>query len=56
MRIISQEKTGITTMGGTGIVILAGVIFSNLSPWWLLASAFFILSAVGHENGLTTKK
>ena len=52
MRLSSGEKTGITTAGATGITILAGVIFAGLSPWWLTASAFFILSAIGHEHGL----
>ncbi len=55
MKLSSGEKTGITTAGATGITILAGVIFADLSPWWLLLSAFFILSALGHEHGLVKK-
>lgn len=42
-------------MGLTGIVILAGVIFVNLNPWWLVASAFFILSGIGLEGGRSSK-
>ena len=55
MKLSSGEKTGITTVGATGITILAGVIFAGLSPWWLILSASFILSAIGHEHGLVKK-
>lgn len=56
MRIDSGEKTGLTTMGATGLVMLSGVIFANLNPWWLLLSGFCILSAIGHEHGLVKRK
>jgi|TARA_B100001093_G_scaffold352805_1_gene337288 hypothetical protein len=55
MKLSSGEKTGITTVGATGITILAGVIFAGLSPWWLILSVSCILSAVGHEHGLVKK-
>ena len=55
MKLSSGEKTGITTVGATHIIILAGVIFGGLNPWWLLLSAFFFASAVGHEHGLVKK-
>ena len=28
-----KHATGVTTIGLTGITILAGVIFANISPW-----------------------
>jgi len=46
-----DTRTGLSTMGLTGIVVLAGVIFAGLNPWWLLVSGFFILSAIGLESG-----
>ena len=55
MKLSSGEKTGISTVGATGVTILAGVIFAGLNPWWLLLSAFFILSAIGQEHGLVKK-
>ena len=55
MRLSNAEKTGITTVGATGITILAGVIFAGLSPWWLILSVVFIMSAIGHEHGLVKK-
>jgi|AACY02.6.fsa_nt_gi hypothetical protein len=53
MKLSTGEKTGITTIGATGLLILAGVIFADLNPWWLIASVLCIVSAIGHENGLT---
>lgn len=46
-----QNRVGLTTSGLTGNVILAGVIFAGLNPWWLVLAGFFIISAVGHEVG-----
>ena len=50
-----KHATGVTTIGLTGITILAGVIFGGLNPWWLTLSAFFFASAIGHEHGLVKK-
>ena len=50
-----NEKTGLTTLGVTGNVILAGVIFGAISPWWLISSILCIVSALGHEQGLVKK-
>jgi len=49
MRI--RESKGISTLGLTGVVILSGVIFAGLNPWWLILSALIILSAIGYESG-----
>ena len=40
-------------MGATGLLIIAGVIFGFISPWWLILSAPFIISGVGIEAGKT---
>jgi len=55
MKLSSGEKTGISTVGATHIIILAGVIFAGISPWWLILSAFLFLSAIGHEHGLVKR-
>lgn len=47
MRI--TENSSIGTMGLTGIVILAGVIWGGLNPWWLVLSSFLILAGIGSE-------
>tara|TARA_B100000927_G_C16459194_1_gene467149 strand:+ start:309 stop:479 length:171 start_codon:yes stop_codon:yes gene_type:complete len=51
----TKNSTGLTTVGLTGVTILSGVIYADLSPWWLILSAFFITSAIGHEHGLVRK-
>jgi hypothetical protein len=56
MKLSSGEKTGITTTGAVGITILAGVIFSDLSAWWLVLSVLCITSAIGHESGFVKQK
>ena len=50
---LPSEKTGLTTAGLAGCVVLAGVVFGAISPWWLIASAFLILTGVGIESGKT---
>ena len=50
---LPSEKTGLTTVGLAGNVVLAGVVFGFLNPWWLIASAFLILAGVGIESGQT---
>ena len=35
-----KHATGVTTIGLTGITVLAGVIFAGLNPWWLIISIF----------------
>jgi hypothetical protein len=48
-----KDATGVTTIGLTGITILAGVIFADLNSWWLILSFIFIMSGVGLEAGTT---
>ena len=50
----NNNRTGLSTAGLVGITILAGVIFAGISPWWLIASAFFVLAGVGLESGKST--
>ena len=53
---LPNERSGISTMGLTGVVVMSGVIFANLSPWWLVLSTFLIISAVGLESGQSKNK
>jgi hypothetical protein len=46
-----QNRVGLTTAGLTGNVILAGVIFGSLNPWWLIVSIVMIMAGMGYESG-----
>ena len=46
----NKNRTGITTVGATGLLILSGVIFADMSPWWLVLSIMLIISAIGLES------
>ena len=50
MKLSQENKTGIGTAGATGIIILAAVLWSQISPWWLLISVPLILSGIGSES------
>ncbi len=50
MRIPNLQSSGIGTTGATGLLLLAGVIFSNLNPWWLLLAVLLIAGGIGQEN------
>ena len=53
---LPKERTGLSTMGLTGVAIMSGVIFAELSQWWLVLSTFLIISAVGLESGKSKNK
>lgn len=48
----STNRTGINTIGLAGCIILAGVVFNAINPWYLILSAMLILSGIGLENNL----
>ena len=50
MKFPIPNRVGLSTAGLTGNMILAGVIFSDLSAWWLIASVLLILSSIGTET------
>jgi|TARA_B100001094_G_scaffold329846_1_gene393564 hypothetical protein len=54
--MMPSNRTGINTIGLAGCVVLAGVVFNSLNPWWLIASALCILSGIGLENNSNNKK
>tara|TARA_Y100000361_G_scaffold145240_1_gene154203 strand:- start:990 stop:1163 length:174 start_codon:yes stop_codon:yes gene_type:complete len=46
-----NNRTGLSTIGLAGCVVLAGVIFTDLSAWWIVASIILLLMGVGLESG-----
>jgi hypothetical protein len=48
---LPENRTGLTTVGLAGCVVLAGVVFGAISPWWIIASVFLILTGIGIESG-----
>lgn len=48
-----NERTGIGTMGLTGVVIVVGVIWGQLNPWWLILGCFLVASGIGSEAGVS---
>ena len=44
------KTAGIGTTGAVGCILLAGVIWGQISPWWLIASVLLIVSGIGQEN------
>ena len=51
MKLPESKPTGMSTMGATGLLITAGVIFADLSAWWLILSILLIISGIGIEAG-----
>ena len=47
------DRTGISTTGAYGAIVLAGVVFDFLNPWWLTVSIFLWILAIGMEHGKT---
>lgn len=41
----TSTDTGITTLGAVATVIIAGVVFSAISAWWLLIAVPLALAA-----------
>ena len=47
----NNNRTGISTVGLAGCIVLAGVVFGGLNPWWLAASVLLIVMGTGLESG-----
>ena len=45
------DNSSVGTMGLTGIVVTAGVIWGQLSPWWLTLGVLLIVAGIGSESG-----
>lgn len=54
--MMPTNRTGINTIGLAGCIVLAGVVFNAISPWYLIVSGLLILSGIGLENNLNNKK
>jgi len=51
MKLSYTDRIGLNTTGTYGAIILAGVIFDFLSPWWLTVSIAMWIMALGWEKG-----
>jgi len=50
MKLPTQKtNVGLSTIGLTGIILLIAVIWGQISPWWMILSVLFIISAIGNE-------
>ena len=47
----SNNRTGLSTLGLAGCIVLGGVVFNALNPWWIIASIILLLMGVGLESG-----
>ena len=56
MKITTNEKIGLTTLGLTGNVLLVAIIWGQISAWWLILAVLLLLSAVGFEVGKTNNR
>lgn len=54
--MLPSNRTGINTIGLAGCIILSGVVFNAISPWYLIVSAVLILTGIGLENNSNSKK
>ena len=50
MKISASTRSGLNTIGLTGVVLMTAVIWGQISPWWLLLAVPLILSGVGLEG------
>ena len=51
MKLSYTDRIGLNTTGTYGAIILAGVVFDFLSPWWLIPSVFFMDDGPGLGKG-----
>ncbi len=56
MKISYTDRIGLNTTGTYGAIILAGVVFDFLNPWWLVPSIFLWATAVGWEKGTSENR
>ena len=47
----TNNRTGLSTLGLAGCIVLGGVVFNALNPWWIIASIVLLLMGVGLESG-----
>ena len=50
-----ENRVGLTTIGLTGNLIIAGVIFQTINAWWLILGVVLVMSATGIEVGQKAK-
>ena len=49
----TENRTGLSSIGLAGCIVLAGVVFNAINPWWIIAGIFLVLMGTGLESGKT---
>ena len=49
----TENRTGLSTIGLAGCIVLAGVVFNAINSWWIIAGIVLILMGTGLESGKT---
>ena len=49
MKFPYTNRTGLNSIGLLGNIIVAGVVFGDLSAWWLIAGLLLVVSGFGNE-------
>jgi len=52
----TSTDTGITTLGAVSTVVIAGVVFGTISPWWLILAVPLALVAWASEVKYWSKR
>ena len=52
---LPENRTGLNCIGLAGCVVLAGVVFGQISVWWTVASVVLLLMGTGLESGKSAK-
>lgn len=47
----NTNRTAISSVGLAGCIVLSGVVFNTLPPWWLILASLLILMGTGIEAG-----
>jgi hypothetical protein len=54
MRIPNSNRSGISSIGLAGGIILAGIVFGELSSFWVPMSVVLLIIGTGLESGRTS--
>lgn len=46
---LPSAYSGLGTVGLTGVTIIAGVIWGQIDPWWLVLGVLLVLTGIGQE-------
>ena len=52
MKFYTENRTGLCPLGLAGCIVLAGVVFNAINPWWIIVGSL-VLMGTGLESGKT---